>query len=560
MTEKIKLPSMLTVIFFASLFSAGLFNEYFSCLASVALLLWLVVNHIKKKETVFYSNVTSWSVVVIVLSYAVCSLWAVDMGVAIIGFFKYLPVVLFLIALMQTNDKEKMLSLLPYVAGIMVVISSAFSLISLDFFQKYFVVAGRLAGFFQYPNTFALFVLVAELLLISKEKLKALDIITVTVLLAGIIYTGSRTVFVLTFLSNIAVVMLTKGKKAKLCFAGVVAFCVLLVGIYALISGGLGIFERFTDISLKESTFVGRILYVVDALPEILKHPFGMGYLGYYFTQGSFQTGVYTVTTVHNDFVQLMIDVGWVPAVVFAIAVIKGILSKKNTLSRKIILITAVLHCLFDFNLQFVAMFFVIILFLDYDSGKKKLIKRHNKGICVTAGILAVLCIYFGVALFVSWLGYNDVAEKIYPYNTTNSLILLQKEKDTEKAYLLAEDIIERNEYAYLAYRVKSRYVYSKGDFSKVIECKDRIIEIAPFTSYEYEEYAQMLSKGIELYSKGGDEYSVEVCTDKIIAVKNMVDDIENKLSPLGKLIKDQPEVELSQEMREYIRKLEADR
>ena len=127
MTEKIKLPSMLTVIFFASLFSAGLFNEYFSCLASVALLLWLVVNHIKKKETVFYSNITSWSIVIIVLSYAICSLWAVDMGVAIIGFFKYLPVVLFLLALMQTNDKEKMLTLLPYVAGVMVIISSAFS-------------------------------------------------------------------------------------------------------------------------------------------------------------------------------------------------------------------------------------------------------------------------------------------------------------------------------------------------------------------------------------------------------------------------------------------------
>lgn len=557
MSKNIKLPSVLTVIFFVSLFCAGLFNEYFSCLISIALSVWLAINHIKKNETVFYSNITSWSIVIIVVAYAVCSLWAVDMGVAILGFFKYLPVVLFLLSLMQTEDREKILSLLPYVAGVMVIISSAFTFIPVDFFQKYFVVAGRLAGFFQYPNTFALFVLVAELLIVSKEKLKVLDIITIAVLLAGIVYTGSRTVFVLTFLANVAVIMFTKGKKAKLCFLGVIILGAVGVGLYVLISGNFGVFERFTNISWKESTFIGRILYVVDALPQMLKYPFGMGYMGYYFAQGSFQTGVYTVTTAHNDIVQIFLDVGWVPGIAFVIAILKGIMSKKNDLARKIILATVFLHCLFDFNLQFVAMFFVIILFLDYDSGKKKLIKRHTKGVCVTAGILAVLSLYFGISLFVSWLGYNDVAEKIYPYNTNNSLMLLQKEKDTEKAYLLSEDIIERNKYAYIAYSVKSRYVYSKGDFSKVIECKDRILEIAPFQSHEYEEYAQMLSKGIELYSKSGDEYSVEVCTEKLISVKEKVDGIEDRLSPLGKLIKDQPEVELSPKTREYIESLE---
>ncbi len=558
MTKNIKMPSVLTVIFFASLFCAGLFNEYFSCLASIALAVWLAVNHVKKNETVFYSNITSWSVVLIVLSYGICSLWAVDTGVAILGFFKYLPVLLFLICMMQTEDREKILSLLPFVAGVMVIISSVFTFIPIDFFQKYFVVAGRLAGFFQYPNTFALFVLVAELLLVSKDKLKILDIITVAVLLAGIIYTGSRTVFILAFLSNIAVIMFTKGKKAKLCFLGVLIIGAVGVGAYILISGGLGVFERFTNLSLKESSFVGRILYVVDALPEILKHPFGMGYLGYYFTQGSFQTGVYTVTTAHNDLVQIMLDVGWIPGIAFAAMIVRAVMSKKNSLAKKIILITVFLHCLLDFNLQFVSMFFVIILFLDYDTGKKKLIKRHTKGICITAGILAVLSLYFGIALFVSWLGYNDVAEKIYPYNTTNSLLLLQKEKDTEKAYLLAEKILERNEYAYVANSVKARYLYSKGDFARVIECKDHILEIAPFQPHEYEEYAQMLSRGIMLYTQSGDTYSAEVCTDKIISVKEKVDNIEDKLSTLGKLIKDQPEVELSREMREYIEELEA--
>lgn len=53
--------------------------------------------------------------------------------------------------------------------------------------------------------------------------------------------------------------------------------------------------ERFYVFSIKESTFVGRLLYYYDALPVIRKNPFGLGYMGYYYIQQSIQTGVYFV-------------------------------------------------------------------------------------------------------------------------------------------------------------------------------------------------------------------------------------------------------------------------
>ena len=79
--------------------------------------------------------------------------------------------------------------------------------------------------------------------------------------------------------------------------------------ILAVAAGSAGILERFTNISFGASTFLGRILYVQDALPLILKHPFGLGYYGYYFIQQSVQTGVYTVVNAHNELIQILLDV-----------------------------------------------------------------------------------------------------------------------------------------------------------------------------------------------------------------------------------------------------------
>ena len=45
---------------------------------------------------------------------------------------------------------------------------------------------------------------------------------------------------------------------------------------------------RFLTTSLHSSTLLGRLLYAQDALPVILRHPFGLGYRSYTYMQGSF--------------------------------------------------------------------------------------------------------------------------------------------------------------------------------------------------------------------------------------------------------------------------------
>ena len=327
---------------------------------------------------------------------------------------------------------------------------------------------------------------------------------------------------------------------------------VIAVALYAFRSGNIGTFGRFLTISVKESTFVGRLLYFQDALPVVLRHPFGLGYMGYYYIQQSIQTGIYAVRFAHNDFLQILLDVGWIPFLLFLMAIIKTICSKKTAVYKKIILVVISLHGCFDFDLQFIAVFFVLLLFTEYDTGKKYVIKNRIS-VDIVSGITALICIYCGIALTLSSFGQSGAANEMYPWNTQNEIALLVNEKDSAKANEIADDIISRNPYVTVAYSAKARYYFSKGDFGQVIKYKNLIFEKAPFAYEEYEEYCYMLMHGITLYEQAGDAYSVEICKRELFSAKEKIEGMENRLSKLGKGIKDQPVTQLPEEIDAYI-------
>lgn len=133
---------------------------------------------------------------------------------ALIGFFKFMPLILYALVLMQDQtDSEKILGVMPFAMVIITVITAI--LMQIEPLKDYFAVAGRLAGAFQYPNTYAIVLLVCELFVIQKEERKKIDYALIALLLAGILLTGSRTVFVITALSNVAAFLLSKNKKEK---------------------------------------------------------------------------------------------------------------------------------------------------------------------------------------------------------------------------------------------------------------------------------------------------------------------------------------------------------
>lgn len=553
--KKTKEFGFLPIIFYASLLSSGVFHEFVSCILSVVLFAGLCFKTVKQKSFKINVDLSFITVSVIVLFYGLSTFWAIDSGMAFLGFLKYLPVLLFILCEMQGGgDKEKILNILPVFAGVTTLVAAI--LMQIPVVGEYFSVNYRLSGFLQYPNTFALLLLISELLLISKEKLKLFDYFNLAVLVFGIVYTGSRTAFVLAVLSNIAAAFIIKNKLIKY---GMLTGLTLVVAVLALLTAFNvgGIATRVLNISFKASSFLGRILYTYDVLPVILKNPFGIGYKGYYYIQQSIQSGVYSVSTVHNDFVQLMVDIGWIPGIALIVTVLKSVFGKRTNGITKIIVCTVFLHSCFDFNLQFIAVFILLLLFLDRTPFKKFETVNKRNALNVGLGVLAVISFYMALPLTLSNFGAYKTSSELYPYNTFNDSLLLTQIEDTETAKIYADKILERNPYVTVAYSARANYYYSIGDFNSLIRVKNEIIEKFPFQHREYWDYASKLIKGMRAYEQAGDFESAEFCEQELFVLKDKLENVKEKVSKLGFMIKDKPVTQFPKDITEIIKSLE---
>ncbi len=544
------------LLLLACLLSGG-FNEYISCALSALISAVLTVRLIRSRALTLNVNIVSISITAILLGYLITTFYALDSGMAFIGFLKFLPAALFMLLLMQDkNMKEAALNALPYLALALGALSAIFMLIPA--FNGYFTVAGRLGGFFQYPNSFALFLLTGELVALSKEKIRLADAVVAAALVALMLLTGSRAVFVLAVAANILILFFKKGKKHKIVIVAVCAAAAAAIFILLPVLRDNPLFSRYLSLSLDDSTFVGRLLYWCDALPVLLKNPFGLGYMGYYYIQQSIQTGVYSVMYIHNDLLQIMLDVGWVPFALFVAGIIRSIFSTRATAAKRIIIITFVLHCMFDFDLQFTAMFFVLLLLLDFDTGKELRLLKGRTAAAAALIISGAVSLYFAIALCLSYFGLCEPAQAMCPFNTQNNISVLIGEEDIDAQSKDADKIISQNKYVQIAYSAKARQAYSQGDFEKLMEYKNKIFDIAPFAYDEYEEYCYMLIQGIYLYNQAGDSGSADYCAEELIKTSDRLSGLKSRLSELGRRIYDQPKTELPDDVREYIEQIKS--
>ena len=358
------------LLFYLSIIFCGLFHEFTAAFFSVFLSAALIYDILKNKKIILKINRVGVSVVLITAAYLICSIWAVDTGIAIFGFVKFLPLLLFYIAFMQNpEEKERLFASLPAFSAVMTAVSAV--LMQIPVLKSYFSVAGRLSGFFQYSNTFALFLLISLILAVTgKTPVKKINLLYIAVIIAGILYSGSRTVMFLTALSLVVLVIFLPQRRFKITVVSIFAAMAAIAVIYAVISGNFDTVGRFLKTSLTESTFLGRLLYYKDGLSLIANHPFGLGYLGYYFSEQTIQTGLYSIRYIHNDFLQLMLDVGWIPAVGFIYVIVRAFFLKGAGLRKRLIIFVTAAHISFDFDLQFVSVFVLFVLILDDEKGR----------------------------------------------------------------------------------------------------------------------------------------------------------------------------------------------
>lgn len=556
--EQLKTLSFAEWVLYAALFFVGIFHVYLSCALSGVLLVWLWLRCRKARQLIIRVDMTVIAVAALVVGYALSSLWAVDTGAAVFGFFKFLPLVLYSLVLMQEEGgREKIIAHLPYLVTVITILSIACMYI--PSLSSFFAVSGRLSGFVQYPNTFAVILLVAELLLITKERPRIWDYLCICVLLFGILYTGSRTVFVLAGVSNLLALLINKNKTVRFITLGCIGVGILLVLGYCLITDSFAVLTRYLNISTTQSTFVGRLLYAQDALPVILRNPFGLGYMGYYFIQQSIQTGVYAVMYVHNDFLQILLDVGWVPFLLFVAAIVMSVINPDTPLRYKLILMTMSLHASFDFDLQYIAVFMMMLLFMKPKVFKTVTLKKRGISIPAVSAVLICLCLYFGTVQMLTRFELHDAARVLYNHQTVSDIEQLKELTDSAEADKVADRILKRNAHVAVAYSVKARAAYAKGDFANVIKYKTKAIQTAPFSHVEYWEYGRMLVNGIKLYEQAGDKSSADICKKELLALAELLPAQENRLSERGAAITTQPKLFFPGDLQEQINALKED-
>lgn len=544
------------IILFIMPFIIGLFYEFTSYLAGMILSLYLIYIIFNKGKLKIFLNYQTVILVLIIMSYLGGIFYGIDKGTSFVGFLKFLPSIIFCIILMQFDEKKKdsFFEFIPISGMYMVCICIICKLIGI--LEDCFYMNERLGGFFQYSNTFALFLLMGIVVIGYKEKITKKDYINLAILILGILLTGSRSIFIFTIISILILMFSNKIIKKKILMIFLVLI-VLSIGIvyFSKSSEGIG---RFLTISLNSSTFLGRLLYYKDGINLILKKPFGLGYMGYFYMEPKIQTGVYVTRYIHNDFLQLALDCGIFMAIILLISMGITFFSKKTSKLQKHLTLIIFLGGMFDFNFQFLIIIFILVMTFDIYNGKEFVIDK--KSIKVISSILCIIMLvflYFTIAFFMTYINQDEIAVKMFNGNTESKTILLAEASSPEEADKIADELIEQNNMSYLAYDAKALVAAVNKDFEKVVYYKEKNLGIRKYWVSEYEDYVNLLKRAVEYYDKKDDVVNKKIYVKKIKEIPKMLASQKENTSKLAFKINDKPIFELSIETQKYINSLE---
>ena len=584
---------MVMVIIYISLIICGGFFLYSSAFLNIILSSLIVAGVVRNKKLRIEMSWYLLSLIVLCISYIIVIIYSVDKGLSAMGIIKFLPVLLFCVLLnVYEVDRKKIAEQLPLCAGVMTVI--AFILYMIKPLRQYFSVSDRLSGTFQYPNSFAMFLLISIMLLVNDFKLdkkKIIRSILLVVLIGGIAFTGSRAVLVLLVPAVLGVIFIrTREGKAELVeeiskkkelsqdvieknqalgsnkMRWIIVSAIILATV--IIVGAIAIGTK--KIAFTSSTLFGRLLYWKDALIILKKYPFGVGYYGYSYIQGFFQTGNYKVVNVHNDILQFMLDVGILPGIVFFAAYVRGIITRKNKDINRWILLIFLMHILFDFDLQFVSLFMLIALFMPEENVKTFEFRKANQKdrsddssninklvVMIPGGMLLAAIVIFSILIGMSdlfdYFGLYNRSLKMWKNNTNAKVHMLKSINEYSEGFALAMDILSHNEYVDDAYSFMAANAFYSGDVGLFEAYQNKAIEYAPYEFQYYYDYIEIMSYSAEEFINAGDKESAVVCYEGMVEMEDRLESLADRTSSFSYRFTDKPVTEFPSEYKEKI-------
>lgn len=470
----------------------------------------------------------------IMIGGAVISLFtSVDRGAGREGILRLFVYLFFVFLLIQWNaeQRKRLCSMLPYIGSVMVLVCIAgwfFPSVRVLYWSN-----GRMTGFFQYANTFALFLLLG--LITGKQRTGWHHLIQV-ILLFGIAASGSRWTMILLM---IWVVWMLIRKKLDKPFIITLVLSGLGGLILAIVLRGWT-FLRFTD-SQAFSTVWGRLLYWQDAITVLFEHPAGIGYLGWFYLQGSIQTGVYNVRFVHNELIQLALDYGLAVAAAAVFLVIWRL--RKKCLAPEIAVVIC-LHSMADPDLQFYGIFLFLALALSSVEECHRVVSvQVVKNLVVSVmAVIAVLAVHCGAADFALQCGYSSIALRMSPYDTEAAIQRMLEKNSLEEAVADAHRILSNNSYSSIAWQIIAENALKQGNYESMASAQRQTVKMRKYEQNIYDDSIFRLSQAV------AEGWSVENAMTEIIWITNYQSEVLKTTSLLGWKIADQPELLFSDE------------
>lgn len=535
-------PRENTPLLFLLLILIPLFGGYynFSVLLSGAVLVLLLLHTARRSGGLTLpTGPEAWCLYALCLAALAAVPFALSPGMAFSGFLRTAVWVLFFLyaATYSGRERQAILDTVAYEGAIL-------SLLTILLFL-YDAIAGvpdangRIDGPFQYANTWSLFLLVCLILLAGKQARSKWDYPAMATLLAGVYLSGSRGTFLLLLPLALGYGVWYGATKRRWLPLALGCVGVAAVGVLAvLLSGGM-VLERLSAITLSSSSLNGRLLYYLDGLRMIAYHPLGVGRGGYLYLQPLYQTGVYTLKFIHNEYLQAALD-GGVLSGFLTLALMACLFFRRGASGRERAVVFAVAaHAMIDFDFQFTAV--VLLLLLCGSGGRTRRVPVPQKAPAALAGAALTLMFGFFSAIYLlDFAGQPAAAYTLFPADLALAENKLQSCAGVDDAQPVAEHILSITDTSMLAWDCRFAAAAQAADAHGMVRAKFQYLRLNPYRGEVYQDFTALVEESSASCSPAElDEYQTLAQ-----AVIHQIEEVNRNTSPLAWRIADQPDLD----------------
>ena len=517
----------MAILLLAYPFIGGLYAPWQWGIAMLCNGLLLTLVWISTKRIRLPSDPVSLVSLAVMAAGAVCSLLiGLDRDASWMGLLRLCGWLLFALLVLQwpPEQRRRLMACVPVSGAAAVAVSLLAGLNPA--WRPFFYEAGRLAGPFQYANSFALFLLIG-LMMLPPVWPRLLRGAVALLLLFGIVATGSRSGLIL--LLWIAFLLVRRRQfRRVLPLLGIIA----AVGAVLALRDQGWVFARFLKAD-SLSTVWGRLLYDKDGIRLLLQKPLGVGYLGWFYLQRMIQTGVYNVRYVHNDWLQMALDYGLPAALALLVLVVRRL---RRGVFCPAAAVCIALHCLLDPDLEFQCLMFFWILALTPRTEADARPLRLPLVPCLFVWI-AMLLVLPRTAADISYHFGGDLAVRLSPADTEYATQQMLQSSTLAQAAERARDILDRNAFVPVAWQILAEDALSRGAYEDMATAQRQAVLLLKYDQTVYEEAMDRLQMAQQM---GWEE---TLALEQEIWLLDFCDATLNSTDPLGWALRDVPEI-----------------